>query len=162
MRWKRVPVLAGNTPGTRQALRCWIKLAGLLAHCHGVLCRVRESVDITRLSHAIRGRMHEAQEEAAPDTYSQAKASTGDIKLANADAELVFHQEPPGMPFAVAYSHCVCQSRVTLATVGRACLHCKALKHTAAEAQSCPCACGILQGPVTQAQCLAEAPSQPQ
>jgi hypothetical protein len=57
------------------------------------LCRVRESVDITRLSHIVRGHMQGGERESALTTFASAHASSADVKLDNADAELVFHDQ---------------------------------------------------------------------
>lgn len=58
-------------------------------------------MDITRLSHIVRGHMAAGTQggdgEVALSTYTSAQPTTGDVKLQDADAELVFHdQEPRG------------------------------------------------------------------
>lgn len=47
-----------------------------------VRCRVRESVDITRLSQIVKSNLHAGQENA--------RAASGDVSLASADAEVDF------------------------------------------------------------------------
>ena len=70
---------------------------------------MRESVDITRLSHIVRGHMAAggATNDAAPPSYNAAQATGGgDVQLEDADAELVFHDQAPRGTRCILYTCC--------------------------------------------------------
>lgn len=59
-------------------------------------------MDITRLSHIVCAHIKTGEAEPSSTPYTDAQAMSGDVRLANADAELVFQEntDVPGAPCA--------------------------------------------------------------